>query len=211
MGINEKEVKNAENSNAEIGIDSILILNMEDQIVREKIKQLEERFYHITLLRSEKEKDTIVNLNFQESDEALGFKFNYDPLENRVYEDSISMLRTNIEVVIVKSNFDETKSVIKYDKNRLNIVHIDNHGVFGADDIPQSYISNMYLNPSGHYFEIDKEYYEDLYEPDFIRTAAYYYDKEMIIRMNNSDGYLGYHVVFFIGNKLNMKRIVYQS
>ncbi len=191
----------------QIEIDSII--NKEDEIEKSKLKKLDERFYHITIYDYEESKDTIVNFDFLESDSTLNFTFDYEPFEKRIYSDSISLFTENIEVVIIKSKFDAIKSTIKYDKDSLNVIKIDEHGVIGAEDIPNTLVSRMYLNLSGNYFEIDKEYYEDLYEPDFNRANAYYYDKEIIIVMNNSDGYLGYSVTLFLDNQMNMKRIVY--
>ena len=204
-----EEAKEAIIANDLIQIDTISAINKEDKLEKLKLKKLGERYYHITIHDFEENIDTIVDLDFLESDTTLAFKFDYEPFEKRIYSDSISLLIKNIEVIIVKSKFDETKSTIKYDNDGLNVVTIDGHGVVGAEDIPRTYISKMYLNLSGNYFEIKKEYYEDLYEPDFNRTKVYYYDKEIIIDMNNSDGYLGYRVVFFIDNQMNMKRIVY--
>lgn len=191
-----------------IAIDTISSLNESDELVKQKLQNLKERFYHITLYNNEEGKDTIVNLDFLESDNGINYTFKYEPFIRRVYSDSISLYTKNIEVVIYKSKFDKTKAELTYDTDSLNIIKIDNHNVIGAEDIPNTYISKMYLDLSSKYVEIDKHYFEDLYEPNFDLTEAYYYDKEIIITMGNSDGYLGYTVTFFIDKELNIKRIV---
>jgi len=205
----KEETKEKMVATDEIVIDTLLQLKKADKIESLKLKKLDERYYHITLYDYESSKDTIVNFDFLENDDMLNFTFNYESFEKKSYQDSVSLLTTNIEVVIVKSKFDISKSKVKYAKDSTTVIEIDGHGLIGAEEIPNTYISKMYLNLSGNYFEIEKEYYEDLYEPDFNRIKAYYYDKEIIIDMNNSDGYLGYSVILFIDNEMNMKRIVY--
>ena len=205
----KEETKEAIVTNNVIQIDTASVVNKEDEQEKLKPKKQDERYYHITIHNFEKDKDTIVDFHFLESDEALSYTFDYEPFEKRIYTDSIRLQTKNIEVVIIKSKFDKTKSKLTYSSDSLNINKIDNHKVFGADTIPITYISALYLNLNGNYLEIDKGYYEDLYEPDFNRTEAYYYDKEIIITMGNSDGYLGYGVTFFLDNQMNMKRIIY--
>ncbi|WP_299122354.1 hypothetical protein [uncultured Winogradskyella sp.] len=186
-------------------------LNEEEAQEKSKPKKTEERLYDITIYDYKEElgKDTIVNFDFLESDQMLFPSFNYEPLENRIKPDTLSMLTTNMEVVIVKSKFDKSDSVITYDKDSINVMTIDGHQLIGADNIPSEYISDLYLNMNGDIVKVDKKYYEDLYEPDFIRAKAYYNDNEIIIEMNNGDGYLGYSVNLFIDKLKNIKRIIY--
>ncbi|REE08292.1 hypothetical protein [Winogradskyella pacifica] len=193
----------------EIKIDTLSTINKEDELIRQKLQELKERFYHIKLYNSEIVTDTIVGFDFLESDSNLDYTFDYEPFVKRGNLDSISLYTKNIEVVILKSKFDKTKSKLTYDSDSLNIIQIDNHNVIGAEDVPNTYISKIYLDLSNNYVEIDKRYYEDLYEPNFNLTEAYYYDKEIIVTMGNSDGYLGYKVNFFIDEQLNIKRIIY--
>ena len=204
----KNNTRNLENLN-QVEVDTVSFLTNAEKLERSKLKKLDERYYHIAIHTHEEKKDTIVNMDFLESDETLNYTFDYEPLRKTVHEDSINLVKENVEVVIVKSKFDAIESTITYDADSLNVIKIDNHTIYGADAIPKTYISKMYLNLSGNYFEIDKMYYEDLYEPNFNSTEAYYYDKEIIITMGNSDGYLGYSVTFFLDNKMNMKRIVY--
>ncbi|WP_282032465.1 hypothetical protein [Winogradskyella eximia] len=192
-----------------IKLDTLPVLNKEDNKQKLKLQELKERFYHIKLYNFEGVKDTVVGFDFLESDSNLDYTFDYEPFIKRGNSDSISLYTKNIEVVIRKSKFDKTKSKLTYDSDSLNIIQIDNHNVIGAEDIPNNYISKIYLDLSNNYVEIDKRYYEDLYEPNFDLTEAYYYDKEIIITMGNSDGYLGYVVTFFIDEELNIKRIIY--
>ncbi|SDI20735.1 hypothetical protein [Winogradskyella thalassocola] len=193
----------------DIKIDTLTTINKEDELVKQKLQELKERFYHIKLYNSEIVTDTIVGFDFLESDSSLDYSFDYEPFLKRGNSDSISLYTKNIEVVIRKSKFEKTKSKLTYDSDSLNIIQIDNHNVIGAEDVPNTYISKIYLDLSNNYVEIDKRYYEDLYEPNFDLTEAYYYDKEIIITMGNSDGYLGYVVTFFIDEELNIKRIIY--
>ena len=192
-----------------IKLDTLPVLNKEDNKQKLKLQELKERFYHIKLYNFEGVKDTVVGFDFLESDSNLDYTFDYEPFIKRGNSDSISLYTKNIEVVIRKSKFDKTKSKLTYDSDSLNIIQIDNHNVIGAEDVPNTYISKIYLDLSNNYVEIDKRYYEDLYEPNFDLTEAYYYDKEIIITMGNSDGYLGYVVTFFIDEELNIKRIIY--
>ena len=202
-----KEISTVEDK---IKIDTISKLNKEDELEKLKLKKQKDRFYYITLHNFKENKDTIVNFDFLENDLNLDYTFDYKPFAKRVYEDSISLFTKNIEVVIHKSKFDKSKTEITYDSDSLNITQIDSHNVIGGEEIPNTFISKMYLDLSNNYVEIDKRYYEDLYEPNFNLTEAYYYDKEIIITMGNSDGYLGYGVTFFLDNELNMKRIIYK-
>ncbi|MBU2930055.1 hypothetical protein [Winogradskyella psychrotolerans] len=190
-------------------IDTLSTINKQDELVKQKLQELKERFYHIKLYDFETVTDTIVGYDFLESDTNIDYSFDYEPFVKRINSDSISLYTKNMEVVIHKSKFDKTKSKLTYDSDSLNIIQIDNHDVVGAEDVPNSYISKMYLDLSNNIVEIDKRYFEDLYEPNFDLTEAYYYDKEIIIRMGNSDGYLGYNVTFFIDEVLNIKRIIY--
>ncbi|WP_179335563.1 hypothetical protein [Winogradskyella costae] len=193
----------------EIKIDTLLTINKEDELIRQKRHELKERFYHIKLYDSVLVTDTIVGFKFLESDSNIDYSFDYEPFIKKGNLDSISLYTKNIEVVIRKSKFDKTKSKLTYDSDSLNIIQIDNHDVIGAEDIPDTYISKIYLDLSNNYVEIDKRYYEDLYEPNFNLTEAYYYDDEIIVTMGNSDGYLSYKVTFFIDEELNIKRIIY--
>lgn len=192
-----------------IEIDTLPRVNNEDKLQKLKLEKIKDRFYHITLHNFDGDKDTIVGFDFLESDTSLNYTFDYEPFIRRVYSDSISLYGKNMEVVLYKSKFDKAKAKLTYDADSLNIIQIDNHNVVGAEDIPNTYISKMYLDLSNNYVEIDKRYFEDLYEPNFDLTEAYYYKKEIIITMGNSDGYLGYNVTFFIDEKLNIKRIIY--
>lgn len=201
-----KEIVNVENN---IEIDTLQTINKQDELIKQNLQSLKKRFYHIKLHKYEEDKDTVVDFDFLESDETLNYTFDYKPFRKSISKDSISLFTKNMEVVIHKSKFDKTKAKLTYDSDSLNILKINNHNMFGADTIPNSYISKLYLDLSNNYVEIDKRYYEDLYEPNFNLTDAYYYDKEIIITMGNSDGYLGYGVTFFIDEELNIKRIVY--
>ncbi|MBF8151414.1 hypothetical protein ITJ86_16020 [Winogradskyella sp. F6397] len=192
-----------------IEIDTLPTIDREDELVKLKLQKLEERYYHIKLSNAEIVKDTIVGLDFLESDTHLNYIFDYDPFTKRINSDSISLYTKNIEVVIHKSQFDTSKAKLKYDTDSLNIIQIDNHDVIGVEGVPSTYISKINLHLSNKYVEIDKRYYEDLYEPNLDLIEAYYYDKEIIIVMSNSDGYLGYRVTFFIDEVLNIKRIIY--
>ncbi|WP_225036164.1 hypothetical protein [Winogradskyella sp. SM1960] len=192
-----------------IEIDTLPTIDREDELVKLKLQKLEERYYHIKLSNAEIVKDTIVGLDFLESDTHLNYTFDYDPFTKRINSDSISLYTKNIEVVIHKSQFDTSKAKLTYDTDSLNIIQIDNHDVIGVEDVPSTYISKINLHLSNKYVEIDKRYYEDLYEPNLDLIEAYYYDKEIIIVMSNSDGYLGYRVTFLIDEVLNIKRIIY--
>lgn len=192
-----------------IEIDTLSRVNNEVKLQKLKLEKIKDRFYHITLHNVEGDKDTIVGFDFLESDTSLNYTFDYEPFVRRVYSDSISLYTKNMEIVLYKSKFDKAKVKLTYDADSLNIIQIDSHNVVGAEDIPYTYISKIYLDLSNNYVEIDKRYFEDLYEPNFDLTEAYYYKKEIIITMGNSDGYLGYNVTFFIDEKLNIKRIIY--
>lgn len=205
----KNEIQNAsipDDDRIQVSSDSV---DEQDEIELLKLKKQDQRFYHITLDKLEEEKDTIVNFDFFESDEALSYTFNYKPFENNITNDTLSMFTTNMEVVIEKANFNASKATVTYNKDSLNVVAVNGKKPFGADAIPKTYISNMYLIMSGNTTLIDKKYYDDLYEPDFYRANAYYYDNEIIITMHNSDGYLGYSVSLFIDRFNNVKRIVH--
>ncbi|GAA4241276.1 hypothetical protein GCM10022292_07030 [Winogradskyella damuponensis] len=198
-----------------IGIENKIVtdthqtLNKEDEKQKIKLQELKERFYHVKLYDDEKSRDTIVGFDFLESDTNVDYTFDYEPFIKRLYSDSIRLYTKNIEIVFHKSKFEKNKAKLTYDSDSLNVTQIDNHDVIGAEGIPNSCISKMYLDLSNNHVEIDKRYFEDLYEPNFDLTEAYYYDKEIIITMGNSDGYLGYNVTFFIDEELNIKRIIY--
>ena len=185
------------------------LLNKSDKNERLKLEKQKERPYHITLLVDDKVKDSIVNFDFLEHKETSDFSFDYRPFKKRIKQDTLSMLTTNMEIVIVKSNFNTSDAVINYGKDGLNEITINGQMPAGVDTIPKTYISDMYLNMSGRTTHIDEQYYEHLYEPDFTNANAYYYDNEIIISMHNSGGYLSYGVIIFVDRFNNIKRIVY--
>lgn len=205
----EEETNKKDTSIKEIKIDTISTISKTDEIEKHRIEKIDKKYYHVTIHDFENKRDSIVGFDFLESDDALNSTFNYKPFEKNIYSDSISLFKENIEVVIIKSKFDATKAKLTYDSDSINIIKIDNNDVYGADTIPKTFISKMYLKLSGNYFEIDKEYYRDLYEPNLYLTEVYYYDKEIIITMSGSDGYLGYGVTFFLDNEMHMKRLIY--
>ncbi len=168
-----------------------------------------ERLYHITMHEYNASKDTIVNFDFLASDETLDYSLDYKPFDKSIKSDTLRMYTANMEVVIVKSKFNKVNAVFTYDRDSLNIMTINGHNLIGADNIPSEYILDIYLSLNGTVTHIDKTYFEDLYEPYFDGSNAYYYDGEIIIEMNNSDGYLGYRVILFINRQNEIKRLVY--
>ena len=140
---NHEDVNTIQNINTERLEIKDSVFSKENQL--EKISELKERFYDITIHDFENTRDTTVTIGFLKNDKTLDFTFNYEPLDKVVFSDSISLVKEDIEVVIIKSQFDKTKSKIKYQQDSITITEIDGHTLIGAEETPNEYISDFYI------------------------------------------------------------------
>ena len=127
----------------------------------------------------------------------IDFSFRYKPFKRSISADTITLVRPNIEVKMIKSKFNPSDAVLVFDQDSLKISTINGYQPIGVEEIPTCFISGITYLLGGQEFQLPDEFFQDLYEPDWYRSMAYFYDDEIILVMNNSLGHLGYKVVLF--------------
>ena len=172
---------------------------------------------------SEKEElmDTLISLEFLESEMYRFNKFIYPEFSHSYYSDSLSILLMNeMKIEIKTADFDSESALLEFDSTNSWLMKINGKEIWGTDgNIPNKRISSIKLIAgSGSEFDFPKESIEDLFEPSlycnetpevYCMVNAYYRNEnEIILVMLNGDGAGGYTAIFSIKNNSINKRII---
>jgi hypothetical protein len=159
--------------------------------------------------------DTTISLEYLKNslDLILLSKFNYEPFENNLINDSTLILKKlDFQIELNSRKFDTSMYNLSYIQNGKILDKINGLKVWGTDgNIPKRVISNIKLKHGKESKLIDKKYFNNLFEPMLFcqknrcMTNAYLTpDRELIISMFNSDGAGSYTAILIFDSKLNM-------
>jgi hypothetical protein len=177
--------------------------------------------YQVSLISEKTEKpfNTIISLDFiKDSLELYLFsKFNYPPFDIQTITDSsITLTKENHQIEIISSKFDTLGQVFSYSDEGRYLTKINGQRFWGTDgDFPREKISKIRIHKDDSLTTLPPSIFQDLFEPNFhffdngngqyCFTHTYITDnEELIITMMNSDGAVGYRVLFLFNNKFNL-------
>jgi hypothetical protein len=161
--------------------------------------------YSIKKYNLDEVKDTLVNFEYLKFE--IDYSFNYDEYEKNIIEDQAIFTLNNDSLVIVKHKFNKADNNISYD-NSGYVFKINDKDAYGIDgNLPNEAIESISFS-SKKVESIDKDYFIDLFEPNFYATSVFRNNNEIIIQKSNSDGAGGYLVTLFIDNLNNVRRII---
>lgn len=115
-----------------------------------------------------------------------------------------------IIITIMTGLFNKQLHNYKYDATGNYIIAIDNKKIWGTDGgFPTSEYKLVAIDFNGELYKLPQEALQNLYNPDFSHTRAYYDEvsDSLYITSWNSDGAGGYCLAFVIKNKKYKERI----
>jgi len=179
----------------------------DEHICNEKEKELDQ-YFNVKLY---KDIDTIVSINYLETDLIRLSDFNYQRKSFDIDENKLISENDSFKLIIESSKFDTTKHSLSFSSSHKGILErIDNHKIYGTDgNVPVRIIKNIQIEYANDTLIFPINEIEDLYEPNLELTRIYQTNNgRIIIWMSNSDGAGGYYVIWIIKNYKIQKRII---
>jgi len=159
--------------------------------------------------------DTTISIGYLKDslDLFLLSKFNYEPFENKLINDSTLVLKQeSYQIEICSKKVDTSIYELSFIQNGQILDKINGLKIWGIDgNIPNRVISSIKLTNEINTNSLDSNNFINLFEPSIYcqksrcMTNAYLTDENnLIISMFNSDGAGGYTAIFIFDNSLKI-------